>query len=126
MAKVTIGGVEVGADLPSFYEMEKAWSFLQVVQGSPDNPMIGVNAILGVIAVGETVDGAVPDRTPEQISERIVELKKKLSPKEMAGLRPFVNDLMVELGMAVRTPEGELEPAEGAAAGSPSTAISQA
>jgi hypothetical protein len=46
------------------------------------------------------------------------ELEEALTPAEMPALRPFINALMVEIGLAV----GEPTPAEEAA--SPSTATS--
>ena len=113
MAQVTIGGEAIEVALPNFKALKAAWTYIAAVQGESD-PMAGVDAILGVItvgAVGQTL-------TVETLEER-------LTPREMAGLRPFMNALMIEIGLAT-DPEGpasgEAQPAEGAA--SPSTAIS--
>ena len=70
------------------------------------DPMASVEAILGLISVGSA--------TPVSVDE----LEEALTPAEMPALRPFINALMVEIGLAV----GEPTPAEEAA--SPSTATS--
>jgi len=112
MAQVTIGGAAIEVALPNFKTLKAAWRHIAALQDEAD-PMAGVEAILGVIAVG-AVGQAL---TVEALAER-------LAPREMAGLRPFLNALLVEIGLAV--PEdsapGEAGPARGAA--SPSTAIS--
>lgn len=105
MAKVTVGGVAYDVTLPNFKKLKAAWRYIAAVQVSAD-PMISVEAILGLISVGSS--------TPVTVDE----LEEALTPAEMPGLRPFINALMVEIGLAV----GEPTPAEEAA--SPSTAIS--
>ena len=112
MAKVVIGGAPIEVALPNFKMLKQAWRHIAALQGQSD-PMAGIEAILGVIAVG-AVGQALS----------VEDLEARLTPAEMAGLRPFMNALMVEIGLA--PPEGgapgEAAPAEGAA--SPSTAIS--
>jgi hypothetical protein len=106
MAQVTIGGAAITVALPNFKALKAAWSYIAAVQADAD-PMAGVEAILGVVsvgAVGETLS--------------VETLEERLRPAEIAGLRPFVNTLLVEIGLA----PGEVRPAEDAA--SPSTAIS--
>lgn len=108
MAEVTIGGAAITVALPNFKALKAAWRHISAVQASAD-PMDGVDAILGIIsvgAVGQTVS--------------VDELEERLTPAEMTGLRPFVNQLMVEIGLSA----GEAEPAGGEA--SPSTATSTA
>ncbi|MDR3508431.1 MAG: hypothetical protein P4L64_11085 [Caulobacteraceae bacterium] len=108
MAQVIIGGAPIAVTLPNFKALKAAWRYIAAAQGESD-PMAGVDAILGVISVGALGQGL----TVEALEER-------LTPAEMVGLRPFMNDLMVEIGLAP-TP-GETAPAEVTA--SPSTATS--
>jgi hypothetical protein len=105
MAEVTIGGQVWSVTLPNFKKLRAAWRHIAAVQASTD-PMDSVEAILGVISVGSAAAVSVD------------ELEEVLTPQEMAGLRPFINDLMVEIGLAA----GEPTPAEEAA--SPSAATS--
>ena len=105
MASITIGGETIDVALPNFKALKAAWGFISAVHGETD-PMAGVSAILGVISVGA---GA-----PVSIDE----LEERLTPAEVPGLRPFMNALMSECGLA----PGEAQPAETKA--SPSTATS--
>jgi hypothetical protein len=112
MAQVIIGGAAITVALPNFKTLKAAWKYIAAVQGEAD-PMAGVEAILGLVSVGAVGE-----------SPSVEALEERLRPSEVAGLRPFVNALMVEIGLA---PDGgggpgEAGPAEGAA--SPSTAIS--
>lgn len=108
MAQVIIGGAPIAVTLPNFKALKAAWRYIAAAQGESD-PMAGVDAILGVISVGAPGQ----DLTVEALEER-------LTPAEMVGLRPFMNDLMVEIGLAPNP--GETAPAEETA--SPSTATS--
>jgi hypothetical protein len=108
MAKVIIGGRAIEVALPNFKALKAAWRHIAAVQASTD-PMDGVEAILGIIAVGALTEDLTLDA-----------LEEALTPAEMVGLRPFVNQLMIETGLAA----GEAQPAEGQA--SPSTATSTA
>ena len=108
MADVIIGGETISVSLPNFKALKAAWKYIAAVQGEAD-PMAGVDAILGVVSVG----AVGPTRGVDELEER-------LTPVEMAGLRPFMNDLMVEIGLAAKP--GEAEPETGEA--SPSTATS--
>lgn len=112
MAQVTIGGAAITVELPNFKALKAAWLHIAKVQGDVD-PMDGVEAILGVVSVGAVGE-----------SLSVEALEERLKPSEMAGLRPFINALMVEIGLAPADGDGlgETAPAEGAA--SPSTAIS--
>jgi hypothetical protein len=113
MAQVTVGGEAIEVALPNFKALKAAWKYIAAVQGESD-PMAGVDAILGVITVGAT------GRTLT-----VETLEERLTPREMAGLRPFMNALMIEIGLAAdpeASASGEATPAEGAA--SPSTATS--
>lgn len=107
MATVTIGGEALTVSLPNFRTLKAAWRFIAAGQSASD-PMAGVEAILGVISVGTS-----PPVTLDALEDR-------LRPSEMVGLRPFMNELLVEIGLA--TPSGEALPAEEQA--SPSTATS--
>ncbi len=107
MAKVTIGGQAVEVSLPNFRALKAAWAHIAAAQSTTD-PMAGIEAILGVVSVG-----AAEPVTVEQLEDR-------LRPSEMPGLRPFMNDLLIEIGLAAAP--GEASPAEERA--SPSTAIS--
>jgi hypothetical protein len=109
MADVTIGGQVWSVTLPNFKKLKAAWRYIAAVQASSD-PMASVEAILGVVSVGSSA--AV---TPE-------ELEEALTPAEMPALRPFINQLMVEIGLA--TGEAEADPLAAAAAASPSPATS--
>ena len=112
MADVTIGGAAITVALPNFKTLKAAWRHIAAVQGERD-PMAGIEAILGVISVGAVGQTLTIDQ-----------LEQRLTPAEMAGLRPFMNALMVEIGLAPpqETASGEAAPAQGQA--SPSTAIS--
>ncbi len=115
MAQVTIGGAAIDVALPNFKALKAAWKYIAAVQGEAD-PMAGVDAILGVVAVGAVGQ-----------SLTLEELEERLTPREMAGLRPFMNALMIEIGLAVPPEDpapGEAAPAEGVA--SPSTETSTA
>lgn len=105
MAKVVIGGAPIEVALPNFKMLKQAWRHIAALQGQSD-PMAGIEAILGVIAVG-AVGQALS----------VEDLEARLTPAEMAGLRPFMNALMVEIGLAG-------EPAPSAEAAMPSTATS--
>ena len=104
MATVTIGGEAISVALPNFKTLKAAWPYIAAMQGA--GPLDCVDAILGVIAVGATGQGLTVD-----------DLEQRLTPVELPGLRPFVNALMIETGLA-----GESAPSLEAA--SPSTATS--
>jgi hypothetical protein len=108
MAQVTIGGEAITVSLPNFTALKAAWGYIAAVQGASD-PMAGVEAILGVVSVGAVGEPVT-----------VGQLEDRLTPQEMAGLRPFINDLMVEIGLAP-APGEPLPTGEPA---SPSTAIS--
>jgi len=105
MATVTIGGEAINVALPNFKALKAAWRYIAVMQGNTD-PMAGVDAILGVISVGAVGRDFTVD-----------DLEQRLTPAEMPGLTPFMNALMIEIGLAG-------EPAPSTEAASPSTAIS--
>jgi hypothetical protein len=50
--------------------------------------MESVEAILGIVTVGSSVAATID------------ELEEALTPAEMPGLRGFINDLMLEIGLA--------------------------
>lgn len=126
MATVVIGGETIKVSLPNFVKLEAAWVFIEKVMTEPD-PMKGVRAILGVVAVGAADDQSDPEQlTPEALAPTIAIYAKKLKPSEAPELRGFINPLLIEIGLA-KPPEerpGEATPAEGAAI--PSTATSAA
>jgi hypothetical protein len=108
MADVTIGGQIWSVTLPNFKRLKAAWRYIAAVQASAD-PMASVEAILGVVSVGSAA-AVTTD-----------ELEEALTPAEMPALRTFINDLMVEVGLA----KGEgLDGPLGQERESPSTAIS--
>jgi hypothetical protein len=107
MADVTIGGQTWSVSLPNFKKLRAAWRFIAAVQASTD-PMDSIEGILGIVTVGSSV------------ATTIDELEEALTPAEMPGLRPFINNLMVEIGLAVD--ESEADPLDRAP--SPSTATS--
>ena len=107
MADVTIGGQAWSVSLPNFKKLKAAWRYIAAVQASTD-PMDSIEAILGIVTVGSSV------------ATTIDELEEVLTPAEMPGLRPFINDLMVEIGLA--GDESEADPLDPAP--SPSTATS--
>lgn len=121
MAEVTIGGEAVPVSLKNFIHLEAAWTFIDKAIAGGGDPMANVRNILGIVAVGSSPDDAEPEAlTPEALAPRIAEFARKLTPKEIPGLRGFVNPLLVEIGLAA--PAGEGEPAEEVA--TPSTATS--
>ena len=108
MAQVIIGGRAWQVSLPNFKKLKAAWRHIAAVQASAD-PMDSVEAILGVVSVGSASAVSVD------------ELEELLTPAEMQGLRPFINALMVEVGLAAED-SGAGDPL--AQARSPSTATS--
>ncbi|HXQ46431.1 MAG TPA: hypothetical protein VN806_07435 [Caulobacteraceae bacterium] len=109
MADVTIGGQVWSVTLPNFKQLKAAWRYIAAVQASAD-PMASVEAILGVVSVGSSA-AVTTD-----------ELEEALTPAEIPALRPFINQLMVEIGLA--TAEVETDPLAGEARASPSPATS--
>jgi hypothetical protein len=107
MAQVTIGGQAWTVTLPNFKKLKAAWRYIAAVQAAAD-PMASVEAILGVVSVGSAA-AVTPD-----------ELEEALTPAEMPALRAFINELMVEIGLAAGEPA---DPLAGEAP-SPSTATS--
>jgi hypothetical protein len=107
MAHVTIGGQVWSVALPNFKKLKAAWRYIAAVQASTD-PMDSIEAILGIVTVG----AAAP--------VTLDALEEALTPAEMPALRPFINDLMVEIGLAAA--ESEVDPLDPAP--SPSTATS--
>ena len=107
MADVTIGGQVWSVALPNFKKLKAAWRYIAAVQASTD-PMDSVEAILGIVTVGASA--------PTTLDE----LEEALAPAEMPGLRPFINDLMIEIGLAAD--ESEADPLD--AGPSPSTVTS--
>lgn len=106
MAEAIVGGEVYKVSFPNFKKLKLAWRYIEATQGAQANPLGAVDAILGIISVGS--DRPV---TVEALEEALV-------PAEMLGLPPFLNALMVEIGLVA----GEAAPAgEGA---SPSTATS--
>jgi hypothetical protein len=106
MAEVTIGGQVWSVTLPNFRKLKAAWRYIAAVQEASE-PMDSVDGVLGIVSVGSSVAVSVD------------ELEDALTPVEMAGLRPFVNQLMIEVGLAARPEETGPLGAE-----SPSTATS--
>jgi hypothetical protein len=107
MADVTIGGQVRSVALPNFKKLKAAWRYIAAVQASTD-PMDSIEAILGIVTVGASAETTID------------ELEEALTPAEMQGLRPFINDLMVEIGLAGEA--GETDPLD--TAPSPSMATS--
>jgi hypothetical protein len=99
MAIATIGGEAITVALPNFKTLKAAWPYIAAMQDA--GPMDGIDAILGVIAVGATDR----DLTVEALEE-------KLTPAELPGLRPFMNALMVEAGLAGEPTPAEADPPE--------------
>ena len=87
MANVTIGGQIWSVSLPNFKKLKEAWRYVAAIQAATD-PMASVEAILGVVQVGSSV------------AVTLDELEQALTPAEMPGLRPFINDLMNPTGIA--------------------------
>jgi len=111
MADITIGGVAYAVTLPNFKKLKAAWRYIAAVQASAD-PMDGVDAILGIISVGS--------------SEPVTfdQLEEALTPAELPRLRPFVNDLLVEIGLAAKPGEAAdplADPSPSTGATEPST-----
>jgi hypothetical protein len=106
MADAIIGGQVWSVTLPNFKTLRAAWRHIAAVQGGAD-PMDNVEAILGVVSVGSRV--AVTQDTLADI----------LTPAEMPALVPFLNALMVEVGLAPGG-EGSADPLAAAAAPPPS------
>lgn len=93
MADVTIGETTYSVDLPNFKRLKAAWLFIAKVQASSD-PMDSVDAILGIVTVGSD--------KPVTLDE----LEEALTPAQMPALLPFVNALMVEIGLAAKDDGG--------------------
>lgn len=97
MADVTIGGTVYSVSLPNFKKLKAAWRHIAAVQAATD-PMESVDAILGVISVGSDKPVTVD------------ELEEALTPAEMPGLRPFINELMIELRLTPDPAEADAGP----------------
>lgn len=116
MASVIIGGEAIEVALPNFKLLKAAWRHIAGGQGAgagESDPMAGIEAILGVISVGAV--GRVLS---------VETLEEQLKPSEMAGLRPFMNALMVEIGLAAPEDAAAGEGAPAKAMASPSTVTS--
>lgn len=87
MADITIGGTVHSVSLPNFKKLKAAWRFIAAVQEA-DDPMESAEAILGLITVGAA--------KPVTLDE----LEESMTPAEMTGLRPFINALLLEVGLA--------------------------
>lgn len=127
MAKFIIGGVTIIVDLPNFVVLERAWRYVEEAQKAP-GAMEKVVAALCLVSVGR-VDMPMPLATDEgdlEVSARVAALKEKLTPAEMLRLKNSVEDLLVEVGLAVRVQVGERAPSGEGTTGSPSTATSAA
>jgi len=107
MADVTIGGQARSVSLPNFKKLKAAWRYIAAVQAATD-PMDSVDGILGIVAVGSA----------EPVT--IDALEEALTPAEMPALRAFINELIIEIGLAgEETAPDPLDPGP-----SPSTATS--
>jgi hypothetical protein len=109
MADATIGGQTYSVSLPNFKKLKAAWQFIAEVRASTD-PMESVDAILGLISVGSASAVTVD------------ELEEALTPAEMPSLAPFVNALLVEVGLAKKPKDAD--PTQPAEAANPSTETS--
>ena len=118
MASIIIGGVSVDVRLENYAKLKRAWHFVEAAQGASDF-VGGMDAIIGVIAVGSLPKPPQDDDRSYDVrlAARIDELSEALTGSEIAGLRPFMNQLLIESGMA--KPPGE---APAAATEPPSTA----
>ncbi len=94
MADITIGGRVWSVSLPNFKKLKAAWRYIAAVQASTD-PMDSVEAILGIVTVGSSVEATID------------ELEEALTPAELPGLRGFINELMVEIGLAAEGGESD-------------------
>jgi hypothetical protein len=124
MTQITIGGAAYTVALPTYRYLKRAWRYLNQASGS-DDLVTGMDAIIGVIAVG--LQTPFPGEPPAPIADgktealeawRIAYIDDHMAPSEMRALRPFLNDLLVEAGLS--------DPQTGAATESPSTATSTA
>jgi len=118
MTAIVIGGASVEVHLENYAKLKRAWRFIEAAQGATDF-VGGMDAIVGVIAVGSLPKPAADDPRPYDVrlAVRIDELTDALTGAEIAGLRPFMNDLLIESGMV--KPPGE---AQAAVTEPPSTA----
>jgi hypothetical protein len=125
MAKFTIGGEVVHTSLPSFRELEAAWPYMEQARARDGDTMAAITAVLCVVAVGVVgAAGDDADLEPGSIDARVVALKRKLTPQELPGLHPALNELMIETGLA-KAP-GEAPPAEETETESPSKVTGKA
>ena len=92
--------------LENYAKLKRAWRFIEAAQGATDF-VGGMDAIIGVIAVGSLPKAAPDDSRPYDVrlNVHIDELTDALTGSEIAALRPFMNDLLVESGMV--KPPGE-------------------
>ena len=121
MAQVTIGGEAVSVSLNNYKRLKQAWRYIDAATQNPGF-VPGMDAIIGAIAVGldKPLDGEPAD-TAGAIAYRIDWIDENLTPLEIPGLKPFMNALLIESGLAEKPgePVAVAAPAE-----SPSTEIS--
>ena len=107
MAQITIGGAPISASLSVFTRLKRAWKYIEQATKGDLDFVSGMDAIIGVIAVGldvpidgepATVPGD-PKSYDAQEAFRIDWIGGRLKGSEINGLRPFMNELMVDAGL---------------------------
>ena len=122
MATILIGGAPTSVSLENYAKLKKAWRFIEAAQGSTDF-VGGVDAIIGVIAVA-SLPKVAPDDVRDyeaRLAAQIDDISERLTGEEIAELRPAMNALLIESGMAKAPGE-----APAAATENPSTETSTA
>jgi len=98
MASIIIGGETVSVSLENYAKLKKAWKYIEPATTNPDF-VSGMDAIIGTIAVGLATP--FPDEPPgDPIAYRIDHIDNRLTGAEIPALKPFMNALLIESGLA--------------------------
>lgn len=95
MASIIIGGETVSVSLENYAKLKKAWKYIEPATTNPDF-VSGMDAIIGTIAVGSLPAGASQSEIDAQISD----IESRLTGAEIPALKPFMNALLIECGLA--------------------------
>ena len=126
MSEITIGGTPLRVSLGNYKRLKRAWKYIDAA--GDGGFTTSTDAIVGVIAVGldaplagePAPDLAAKDPLANVEAFRIDWIDEHMTGPDIRRLKPFMNDLMIDSGLAEQPGEGE--PAGGEA--SPSTEIS--
>lgn len=100
MATITIGGEAVAVSLENYRKLKTAWRYIEAATTNPGF-VPGMDAIIGAVAVGSLPTGA----TEADIAAKIDWIDERLTGQEIPALKPFMNELLIEAGLAEKPGE---------------------